>query len=327
MKFKRAELHLHLDGSLRAETIIDIAKIEGIDLPTYDIKEIKRYLRVDGENKDLVEYLKKFEIPCRVMQSSKALERTSYELVEDLAKDGYIYAEIRFAPHQHLNNGLSLEDVVESVLKGLEKAMKKYDIICNILLCMLRNKSLDKGWEVLELSKKYIDRGVVGIDLAGDEKNYPARLFEDIFNEAKSLKIPYTIHAGEALGCESVWEAVKLGAKRIGHGIRAYEDKELMEYLRENEIYLECCPISNYHTRVIEDFNNYPLKSYLDYGLKASLNTDNQTVSNTNYTKELKFLEGYTPLNDNDIYELSKNAIVGAFIDEEKKIELIKKLI
>lgn len=325
MKCKKAELHLHLDGSLRPESVIDIAKLEKIDIPSYDVDELIKYLRVDSGNKDLVEYLGKFDIPCRVMQSKYSLARTAYELAEDLAEEGYIYAEIRFAPHLHIKGGLKLEEVIEAVLEGLNRAMERYEITCNVLLCILRHQPVQCGGEVLELAKKYSKKGVVGIDLAGDEKN-PASLFEETFREAKEEGIPFTIHAGEALGAESVWEALRLGAARIGHGIRAYEDKELMEYLRDNEVYLECCPISNYQTKVLEDFNNYPLKSYLDYGLKVCLNTDNKTVSNTNYNKEIEFLEGYTPLTEEDICRMAENAIRGAFISRKEKERLLKKL-
>lgn len=326
MKCKKAELHLHLDGSLRPESVIDIAKLENIEIPTYDTDELVEYLRVDRENKDLVEYLKKFDIPCKVMQSKYSLERTAYELAEDLAREGYIYAEVRFAPHLHIKEGLKLEEVVEAVLEGLGRAMERYDISCNLLLCILRHRPTESGRDVLELAKKYSGRGVVGIDLAGDERSYPASLFEETFREAREAGIPFTIHAGEALGSESVWEAIRLGASRIGHGIRAYEDRELLEYLRDNEIYLECCPISNYQTKALEDFKNYPLKSYLDYGLKVCLNTDNKTVSNTNYNKEIEFLEGYTPLTEEDICRMSENAIRGAFISNEEKERLLKKL-
>ena len=326
MKCKKAELHLHLDGSLRPESVIDIAKLEKIDIPSYDVDELVKYLRVGSGNKDLVEYLGKFDIPCRVMQSKYSLARTAYELAEDLAEEGYIYAEVRFAPHLHIKGGLKLEEVIEAVLEGFKRAMERYDITCNLLLCILRHRPVQCGGEVLELAKKYSNHGVVGIDLAGDEKSYPASLFEETFRGAKEEGIPFTIHAGEALGAESVWEALRLGAARIGHGIRANEDKELMEYLRDNEVYLECCPISNYQTNALEDFKKYPLKSYLDYGLKVCLNTDNKTVSNTNYNKEIEFLEAYTPLTEEDICRMSENAIRGAFISREEKERLLKKL-
>jgi len=327
MKCKKAELHLHLDGSLRPESVIDIAKLEKIEIPSYNKDEVMKYLRVDNGNKDLVEYLKKFDVPCKVMQSRYSLTRVAYELAEDLAREGYVYAEVRFAPQLHIKGGLSLDEVVEAVSEGLAQAMSEYDITCNLLLCILRHRPVETAWEVLELAKRYFGQGVVGIDLAGDEKGYPSSLFNDIFKGAKEAGIPFTIHAGEALGAESIWEALKMGAKRIGHGIRAYEDRELMEYLRDNDIYLECCPVSNYHTKALADFKDYPLKEYLDYGLKICLNTDNRTVSDTNYMREIEFLGDYTPLTEEEICRLSENAVRGAFISDSEKLRLLKKLI
>lgn len=325
-EIKKVELHLHLDGSLRPETVIDIAKKDGIELPTYEIGELKKYLSVDETNKDLVEYLKKFDLPLKVMQTKENLTRVTFELLEDLAKDNYIYTEIRFAPHFHKQSGLSLEEIVESVSDGILEAEKKYKIKGNILLCIMRHMSTDLAYEIVDLAKKYKDKKVVGIDLAGDEFNYSVNLFKEVFEKAKSLKIPFTIHSGEARGADSVADAVKIGAKRLGHGIRAYENNELLSLLKDKGITLECCPISNLNTHVFKDFKEYPLKSYLNNGIKATINTDNRTVSDTNYQKEIDFLERYTSLTLDEIKLANKNAIEGAFISEEQKIELLKKL-
>ncbi|TDT72466.1 adenosine deaminase [Hypnocyclicus thermotrophus] len=323
---KKVELHLHLDGSLRPSTVLELAKKDDIELPTYDLNKLKKYLSVDEHNKDLVEYLKKFEIPGKVMQTKENLSRVSYELVEDLAKDNYIYAEIRFAPHFHLEKGLNLEEVVEAVLKGIEKATKKYDIKITLLLCIMRHLSLEKAFEILNLTEKYIGKGVSGLDLAGDEFNYPATIFKKVFNVARNKGIPFTIHAGEARGPESVWEAISLGAKRLGHGIRSYEDERLIDCLKKEDIALECCPISNLHTHAIKDFRNYPLKFYVENNINACLNTDNRTVSNTNYQKEVDFLSSYINIDLEDINKFNKNAIKSAFITEDEKKQLLNKL-
>lgn len=325
-KMKKAELHLHLDGSLRPESLLEIAKKDNIELPSYDLDELKKHLRVDETNKDLVEYLKRFQLPISVMQTKENLKRLAYELVEDLARENYIYAEIRFAPHLHTKQGLSREEVVEAVIEGVEEAEHKYDIEANLLLCIMRHFPEENGHEVLELAKKFKGRKVVGIDLAGDEFNYSPLLFKKVFEKAKGSEIPFTIHAGEARGVESILEALVCGASRLGHGIRAFEDEKLLDILREKKVTLECCPISNHHTQAIEDFDKYPLKDYLEYGINASLNTDNRTVSNTNYIKELEFLDGHRGLSDEQIIQCSINAIKGAFISDERKEELLKKL-
>ncbi len=325
-KLKKAELHLHLDGSLRPESVLDIAKKDGIYLPTYNLEELIKYLRVEEGNKDLIEYLKKFDIPQLVLQSKENLERAAFELVEDLAKENYIYVEIRFAPHFHLNKGLLLDEVVEAVIKGVERAEEKYDIQANLLLCIMRHLNSDKGYEIIDLAKRFKGKKVVGIDLAGDEFNYSALLFKEVFAKAKKENIPFTIHAGEARGVKSIKEALECGATRLGHGIRAYEDQDLLKELKDKNIILECCPISNFNTNAIDDFYKYPLKDYVDNSILACLNTDNRTVSNTNYMKELEFLNKYKPMEESKIALFSLNAIKGAFINEHEKRALIEKL-
>ncbi len=325
-KIKKVELHLHLDGSLRPSTVIDIAKKEGIELPSYDEKELIKYLSVDETNKDLVEYLKKFNLPLKVMQTRENLERVTFELLEDLAKDNYIYVELRFAPHLHTKKGLNLSEIVESVNAGIFRAENTYPIKANVLLCIMRHMEVSLGYEIVDLAKKYLGEKVCGIDLAGDEFNYSVTLFKDVFARAKGMDIPFTIHSGEARGPESIVDALSVGAERLGHGIRAYENKELLEKLKENRITIECCPISKLNTQIFHDFHDFPLKTYLNNGLKATINTDNRTVSNTNYQKEIDFLEKYTPLTLEEIYLANKNAIEGAFISKEEKEELLKKL-
>jgi len=323
---KKVELHLHLDGSLRPETVIDIAKKDGIILPTYEVCELKKYLSVDETNKDLVEYLKKFDLPLKVMQSKENLRRVTLELLEDLAKDNYIYVELRFAPHLHLQKGLKIEEVVESVIAGIVEAEKLYGIKANILLCIMRHMDVALGYEIIDLAKKYLGQKVCGIDLAGDEFNYSVMLFEKVFEKAREEKIPFTIHSGEARGSESIIDALKVGAKRMGHGIRAFENKDLIEELKEKKITLECCPISNLNTQIFKDFHDYPLKNYLNEGLKATINSDNRTVSDTNYQKEIDFLEKFTPLSLEEIKLANKNALEGAFISKHEKEQLIKRL-
>lgn len=323
---KKVELHLHLDGSLRPETVLQIAQNDGIELPTYDLEELKKYLHVDENNKDLVEYLKKFDLPLKVMQTKENIKRITFELLEDLSKDNYIYVEIRFAPHLHMQKGLSLEEIVESVSAGIIEAEKVYSIKGNMLLCIMRHMDVNLGYEIVNLAKEYRNNKVAGIDLAGDEFNYSVKLFKEVFDLAKELEISFTIHAGEASGSQSIADAIEVGAKRIGHGIRAFENEKLLEELKQKKITLECCPISNKNTNVFDDFTNYPLKKYIADGVRATLNTDNRTVSNTNYQKEIDFLDRFTPLTIEEIMISNNNAIEGAFITREEKDELLTKL-
>lgn len=323
---KKVELHLHLDGSLRPQTLLDIAEKDNISLPTKDLEEIKKYMMVADNNKDLVEYLKKFELPLKVMQSEENLERIAFELVEDLAKENYMYAEIRFAPHLHTEKGLSLDKVIKSVTNGIERAERDYDIKSNIILCIMRHLSVEKGFEIVNLAKSYMGSKVVAIDLAGDEFNYPVTIFKDVFAKAKENNIPITIHAGEARGYESIVDSIELGASRIGHGVRAYENTNLIQELINKNIFLECCAISNMNTQIFDDFYEYPFKNYLNKGIKVTINTDNRTVSNTNFKKEIEVLEKYNSIDKNEIIKSIKNSIYGAFISDKEKDILLKKL-
>lgn len=318
-KTSKVELHLHLDGSIRPETALELGKKYNIISQETTIKEIQLMLSVNKEA-DLKEYLKAFDLPIEIMQYKSAIERISYELVEDLYNDGTIYAEIRVAPIQHLKKGLNSSEVVESILKGFNRAQNSYPIKVNLLLCVMRHLSPMDNMFLLDLVNNFRNKGVVGLDLAGNEADFPASNFKKLFNQAKKSNIPFTIHAGEALGPASVWEAINIGASRIGHGVRSYEDADLLNEILNKKIHLELCPISNRDTGAIQDFKHYPIIDYLNKGISVSLNTDNRTVSNTTYNKEIDFLRNYMDITPNHIKQFNMNAINSAFIsDKEKK--------
>lgn len=323
---KKVILHLHLDGSLRPETVYELAKKDGINLPTDNIDELKKHLTVDDNNTDLMEYLKRFDLPLKVMQNKSNLARIAYELVEDLHNEGVIYAEIRFAPILHTEKGLTMEEVVKAVLDGIGIANLKYGIETRILLCAMRHQDPKFAMPLVELAKNHHSLGVVGLDLAGNEKDFPVEIFKEFFKKAGHLDVPFTIHAGEADGAKSVLDSINIGAKRIGHGVRAMEDEDLLKRIVDENIVLEFCPISNIQTNVLKDFNDYPIKRFLDMGIKVSLNPDNRTVSSTNFDKEAELIIKRFNITDKDILTLNKNAIYGAFIEEELKNRLLKML-
>ncbi|MGM0508005.1 MAG: adenosine deaminase [Fusobacteriota bacterium] len=323
---KKAEIHIHLDGSVRIATILDLAKKNEIKLPADNKVNLKKYLQVNEKDKSLVDYLKKFQLPIKVMQTKENIERISFELLEDLANRNYIYVEVRFSPVLHMEKGLSLDEVVESVLKGMEKAKNEYGIEYGLILSVMRHMDRKTGMEILNLARDFKYRGVVGIDLAGDEENYPVDIFEKLFRVAKQYNIKYTIHAGEADGFKSVEKALDIGADRIGHGIRAFEDENLLERIKDENITLEICPISNYQTGVLKDFKDYPIMDFLEKGIRVSLNTDNQTVSNTNLIKEVEFLEKYFKISFEDVKKMVRNSILGSFTSKNTKRKLLEKL-
>lgn len=323
---KRVELHIHLDGSLRPETVLELGIRYNIIPEHFTLTDVMNLLTVDSNNTDLVSYLKRFNLPIEILQTTEAIERAAYELVEDLAKENTIYAEIRVAPIQHLRSGLTPEQVVDSILTGFHKAEAKFNIKANLLLCAMRHLPPGENRFLIDLAHNYRNKGVVGLDLAGDEAGYPPSIFRDFFRKAKELGIPFTIHAGEARGADSISEAISIGASRLGHGIRAYEDKNVLELIAAHNICLECCPVSNFDTNAIKDFYNYPIIKYLEKGLDVTLNSDNRTVSNTSYKKEVELLQHYINIKNEHIKQMNINAIKHAFIPETLKERLLNEI-
>lgn len=303
------DLHLHLDGSLTPAYIIRQAKKQGIELPVWDEEELVKYLRAPEDCKDLNEYLEKFALPCSVMQTEDAITDAVKDLCERLKEQGLVYAEIRFAPQLHLEKGLSQRQVVEAAISGL---VCEEDFEAKLILCCMRMADNEaRNMETVRLAAEYLGKGVAAADLAGAEGLFPTSGFEKVFQTAVEYHVPFTIHAGEAAGPESIWTALKFGAKRIGHGVRCLEDERLVDYLREHEIPLEVCPTSNFQTRVVE--GTYPLKKMLEKGLCVTLNTDNMTVSDTTLEKEFRVAENVLGLSEAEIQKLKDNSVKAAF--------------
>lgn len=323
---KKVELHIHLDGSLRLETIIELALKEKLISSKMSTLDIYNKVSISENDKTLVDYLKKFDLPIAILQTEESLERVTFELIEDLARENTIYAEIRVAPIQHTKKGLKPTQIVESILKGITRAQSRYNIQTNLLLCAMRHLPETENMFLVDLAKMYKNRGVVGLDLAGDEAGYAVTLFRNFFKKAKKNNIPFTIHAGEARGSQSIIDSINLGASRLGHGIRAFENSEVLKLIKENNICLECCPKSNMDTNVIPVFTNYPLLNYLNSGINVTLNTDNRTVSNTNYNKEIILIKKYFEITETNILQFNINAINHAFISQNKKDKLLEKL-
>ena len=312
---KKVELHLHLDGSVRPTTISELLNIS--------IEEARNLSSVSLKTNSLKDYLDKFDIPLKIMQTKENLMRISKELALDLLKDNVIYAEIRFAPNKHLENGLTLDEVITSILKGL----KEVPIKTNLILCMMRGDSYAKNLEIIKYAKKYLGKGVVGIDLAGNEALYPVNNYQELFAIARKEKIPFTIHAGEGDGALSVIKAINLGAKRIGHGVRAIESTEALNLLKEKDITLEVCPKSNLDTKMYNKLESHPIKKLLDKGVKVTINTDNRTVSNITLEETYKELKETFHFSKEDFINMNKRAIECAFISEKEKQELLNLLI
>ncbi len=311
----KIDLHLHLDGSLRPDTVWELAQEQGIALPAASKEELVGFLQVPKECQSLNEYLERFDLPLLVLQKPEAIERVTYELIEDLAKQGLNYAEIRFAPQLSTKEGMTQEEVVEAAIRGLNRALAEYlTIKAGLILCFMRGADNHAAnVETLEAAKRYYKKGVVAVDLAGAEALFKTANYEEIFKKVRDAGLAYTIHAGEADGPESVKKALEFGTKRLGHGVRAIEDEELLQRIIAEKVTMEVCPISNLHTKLAKDVHSHPIRRLFDMGVRVTINTDNMTVSNTTLDREYAFLKEYYGFTDAEIAKMNEYAREAAF--------------
>lgn len=320
----KADLHCHLDGSMRIDTIIDLAHKQNVDLPGRDTKELKKLLVPGLKCKSLVEYLRPFDITLSVLQEAEALRRAAYELAEDAARENIWYLEVRYSPVLHTRKGLKLTEIVDAVLVGLREAEKKYHIRTGVIICGMRNINPDTSLQLAELAMAYKNQGVVAFDLAGAEESYPAKHHREAFYLILNNNINCTAHAGEAYGPESIHQAVHYcGAHRIGHGTRLKEDGDLLNYINDHRIPLEVCLTSNIQTKAAVSYETHPLKFYYDYGLRVTINTDNRLISNTTLTKELHLAARYADWNMNDLKTVIVAGFKSAFMPMREKALLL----
>lgn len=323
LNLPKIELHCHLDGSVRPETMIDIARKENIKIPSFDIEDIKKRVIIPIECESLNEYLKAFTIPNLVMQSKESLRRIAFELYEDAAKENVKYMEIRFAPILHTMEGLKIDEVIESVLDGINDAEKQYNIKGNLILGCMRFMSIEKAYEVIEAGKKFIGKGVVAIDLCAAEEEGFCRKFVEPMKLARKYGYRITIHAGETGIGKNVLEAVELlGAERIGHGVFIRNCKEAYDIVKEKNVTLEMCPTSNVQTKAVKDFNDHPMYDFFKDGINVTVNTDNRIVSNTDMTNEIHIVFSKFNITYEDYIEIYKKSVEASFADIKIKNEL-----
>ncbi len=327
-KLPKAELHCHLDGSLRVDTILRLALEQGIKLPSNNKAKLESILMVKDNIGSLGNYLKKFDIILSILQTPSALTVIAYELAMDCWKDGIRYLEVRYCPELHTKNGMILSDTVEAVKLGLQQAEKKCGIITGIIICSLRNMSPLHSLELSKLAVKYKNKGVVGFDLAGIEENFPAKKHKEAFYLILNNNINTTIHAGEAFGPQSIHQAIHVcGAHRIGHGTRVHEDKDLLNYINNHRIPLEICLTSNIHTKAVASISKHPFKHYMNEKVRVTLNTDNRLISNTSLSNEYEIAINNFNLNENEIRTIIVNGFKSAFLPHNKRRELIREVV
>ena len=320
-------LHDHLDGGLRPETIIEIADEIGYQgLPTKSVSELAEWFKNACDSGSLERYLETFEHTIAVMQREQDIVRVAKEAVIDLANDGVIYAEIRVAPEHFTKRGLSMQQVTEAMLEGYRLGESETGLKVNTILCGMRQ--LNKSQEVAELVVKYQDRGVVSFDIAGPEKGFAPTLQKDTFDYLKRNDIPFTIHAGEADGPESINQAINnCGATRIGHGVRIVEDLpdgKIAKQVLDQQIHLEVCPSSNLQTGIADTYTTHPIAYLYELGFNVGINTDNRLMSHTSMSHEFKEMESAFGWGINEFKELTLCAMNAAFTSD--KNEYLKRI-
>jgi len=329
-------LHDHLDGGLRPATVLELARDCGHVLPADDVEGLARWFRESADSGSLVRYLETFQHTVGVMQTATALERVARECVEDLAADGVVYAEVRYAPEQHLEDGLSLEEVVDAVQRGFDAGQAATGIVVRQLLTAMRHQANSR--EIAELAVRHRDRGVVGFDIAGAEAGYPPTRHLDAFEYLQRENAHFTIHAGEAFGLPSIWEAIQwCSADRLGHGVRIIDDisteggtpglGRLAAYVRDKRIPLELCPHSNVQTGAATSIAEHPIGLLTDLRFRVTVNTDNRLMSDTSMTKEMSALVEAFGYGAAELQWFTVNAMKSAFLHFDERLRIINEVI
>lgn len=312
----KIELHCHLDGSLSQ------AFIEKRLGRTVKAEE----LSVADDCTSLAEYLEKFALPGQCLMDEEGLEEAAYDVLKSMSQENVCYAEVRFAPLLHETETMKCDRVIEAVLRGMERGKAEYGVDYGVITCAMRHHSEEENRRMIKTARTYLGEGVCAADLAGAEAAYPMAEFMKVFEEARSLGMPFTLHAGECGSVDNIIDSVNVGARRIGHGIAMRGNKELQAELAAKGIGIELCPISNLQTKAVQSTAEYPIREFLDAGLKVTVNTDNRTVSNTTLTKELEFVQKTYGVREEEILAMMKNAVDTAFATDDVKETLYKKL-
>ena len=320
------DLHVHLDGSIPLPAAAQLAAEAGLDL---SFAELQEKMQVPVHCQDLNQYLATFELPLKLMQSAQGIRTVAKAFHEQLDTEGILYAEPRFAPGSLTAGGLSQQEVLEAALAGRADFFAEHpqtELHTAYILCAMRGTDEElkhKNEESIDLAAAYLGNGVVASDLAGAEALFATENFSSLFAEAQRKNVPFTIHAGEAAGPESIKAALRLGAQRIGHGVRSLEDTGVIQDLKAAKVALEICPTSNLQTRIFDSIERFPLEQLLDAGLTVTINTDNMTVSNTTLSHEFELLQQHCDLDKNTARELAENAARAVFNNSSEKDRLL----
>lgn len=326
LNLPKIDLHCHLDGSLRPGSVLELLRKYNIDLGINETN-IDDALKIRDHCDSLPTYLKKFDLPLKIMQDKEDLERLTYEVFEDAKNENIAYLELRFAPVLHINKGLSQEEVIGAVIKGMNRAKDDYDIEGNIIICCMKNLGEEEALKTIKAGYTYMNKGLVGVDLAGKEDIGFAHKYIRAMRLAKDMGYNITVHAGEAGPGKNILDAISLlGAQRIGHGTNLYQSDEAFRLVKKNNIFLEVCPTSNLQTKAVDRLEKHPAIYYYKEGIGLCINTDNRTVSNTNLTAEFEAIGHLLSMDRPSYIKMYERAVEASFADRETKDKLIDKV-
>lgn len=322
------DLHRHLDGNVRLETILDLGRRHNLKLPAWDVEGLRPYIQIADPEPGVMEFIAKFHWMMAVLVDYDACRRVAFENVEDAKNEGIDYLELRFSPlFMAANHDLNPVGVVEAVCDGAAAGKREFGLQLNLIGIISRTYGIDSAWQELDALLTQRDQ-IRALDLAGDETNFPGELFVDHFQRARDAGWQVTVHAGEIDGPESIWKAIQeLGATRIGHAVTAVQDPELMDYLAENHIGVESSLTSNFQTSTVPDYANHPLRAFLETGILATINTDDPGISGIDLAHEYQIAAPAAGLSPDQIHQAQRNALEIAFLSPEERRVLLKKKI
>jgi adenosine deaminase len=324
-RLPKTDIHCHLDGCIRPRTMLELAGAQGVKLPTRNLAKLTRFLEAGKRTRNLGDYLKIFDYTLSVLQEKEALYRVAYELAEDCAAENVRHLEVRYSPILHRRKKLSFEDIVDPVIGGLNDAGRKFGVSTGVIICGIRSLNPKYSLALAELAVAYKGKGVLAFDLAGQEKDYPAKAHRAAFQLILKNNINSTVHAGEAFGAASIGQALHYcGAHRIGHGTRLREDPDLMRYVNDHRIPLEVCISSNLQTRTVPEVREHPFHFYFRQGLRVTLNTDSRLISATSVTNEIAIATRAFRLSPYEVKKIIINGFKSAFIPYADKARMLR---
>ena len=324
-RLPKTDIHCHLDGCVRPRTMLELADAQGVKLPTRNLTKLTRILEAGKRTRSLADYLKIFDYTLSVMQEKGALYRVAYELAEDAAAETVRHLEVRYSPILHRKKKLEFEDIVDPVIAGLNDAGRKLGVSTGVIICGIRSLNPKYSLALAELAVAYKGKGVLAFDLAGQEKDYPAKAHRAAFQLILKNNINSTVHAGEAFGAPSIGQALHYcGAHRIGHGTRLREDPDLMRYVTDHRIPLEVCLSSNVQTRAVRHAREHPFHFYFRQGLRVTLNTDSRLISATTVTNEIALATRVFRLSPYEVKKIIINGFKSAFVPYSEKARMLR---